>query len=249
MMNDDTLLLYHLNDGLTEAERTEVAAALAKDDVLRARLARLANDLDMLSPIEAPAPDDVMLRWQASLARAASSATPSSRPAPRGFNWGFGLAAFAAGTLAVMVGLRIAQPPTAVDGPLTPIDGRPTVAVNAADDGARFERSVRWYLADASQQLQGLRELPEPERGAVLDKVLAQNRLYVAAAERAEAPALARSLRALTPVIETLGDNAGDTTALDGGVSQLGFEMKVIQARLTLRAPDSQRAPSRTLLL
>lgn len=246
MMNDDTLLLYHLNDGLTDAERAEVAAALSEDEVLRARLARLAADLDALRPAEAPLPDDTLLRLQASLERAAATAATPAKPAPRRFGWGLGFAVFAASTLALLIGLRVMHPPVTDDTP-------PTIAsTTAGDDSARFERSVRWYLVDASQQLQGLPTLPEAEREAVLDKVLAQNRLYVAAAERAEAPALARSLRALTPVMETLGalgDSAGDTTALEGGIAQLGFEMKVIQARLVLRAPDSQRVPSRTMLL
>jgi hypothetical protein len=246
MMNDDTLLLYHLNDGLTNAERAEVEAALATDEVLRARLARLAADLDTLRPVEAGLPDDMLLRLKASLERAAASAAAPAKPVRRRFGWGLGFGVFAAGTLALLIGLRVLHPPVTDEAP-------PTIATNAAgDDSARFERSVRWYLVDASQQLAGLGALPQPERDAVLDKVLAQNRLYVAAAERAEAPALARSLRALTPVMETLGalgDSAGDATALEGGIAQLGFEMKVIQARLVLRAPDSQRVPSRTMLL
>lgn len=248
MMNDDTLLLYLLNDGLTDAERAEVAAALATDEVLRARLTRLAADLDTLRPAEPALPVDTLLRLQASLERAAAAASTQAKPAPRRFGWGLGFGfrvfvAMAASSLALLIGLRIMHPSVPGEVP-------PTIASNAvSDDDARFERSVRWYLVDASQQLQGLGALPQLERDAALDKVLAQNRLYVAAAERAEAPALARSLRALTPVMETLGDNAGDTSALEGGIAQLGFEMKVIQARLVLRAPDSQRVPSRTMLL
>ena len=52
----------------------------------------------------------------------------------------------------------------------------------------------------------------------------------VAAAERAGEPQLARVLRAFTPILESLANDDADAAA--SAVSQLGFELRVMQSRL-----------------
>ena len=45
-MNDDTLILYYYDDGLTDKEKADIAAALEADSELAARYAELCRDLD-----------------------------------------------------------------------------------------------------------------------------------------------------------------------------------------------------------
>ena len=47
-MNEEKLILYYYKDGLSEAERREIKAALASDDELRQRYESLSRDLDIL---------------------------------------------------------------------------------------------------------------------------------------------------------------------------------------------------------
>ena len=250
MITDDILLLYHLNDGLDASVREAVATTLARDVVLRERLARMAADLGELSettPVDVP--DDTQRRWRAALERAAA-ASPQvvvKPAAPRRTwfrNWPV-MGALASVSLAALIGLRTLMPATPT---LPAIENPPTVAT-ISDNNLRFERSVRLYLIEARRQVETLDELPPTEREEVLNLVLTHNRLYIAAAERAASPSVARSLRALNPVLETLEDEGIERSSLQGAIAQLGFEMKVIQARLAQRAPADERAGMRLLAL
>lgn len=250
MITDDILLLYHLNDGLDESVREAVATTLARDAVLRERLARIAADFDQLDALATEpvtVPDDTQRRWHAALERAAEaskSATVAAPPPRRSWlrNWP-ALGALAVGSLAALIGVRTLMP---VSTP--PVAPEPT-NVAISEDNIRFERSVRLYLTEARRQMETIPALPPAEREEVVNLVLTHNRLYIAAAERASSPAVARSLRALNPVLETLDPESADRKALEGGIAQVGFEMKVIQARLAQRAPANERAGNRLLAL
>lgn len=250
MITDDILLLYHLNDGLDESVREAVATTLARDAALRERLARIAADfeqIDALVATPAAVPDDTQRRWHAALERAAenSKAVPVMPPKPRRA-WFLGwpaLSAFAVGSLAVLIGVRSMMPASA------PPTVTETTHVAVSEDNLRFERSVRLYLTEARRQMEAIPALPPAEREEVVNLVLTHNRLYIAAAERASSPAVARSLRALNPVLENLEADGTDRRALEGGIAQVGFEMKVIQARLAQRAPAHERASNRLLAL
>jgi negative regulator of sigma E activity len=252
MITDDILVLYHLNDGLDASVREAVETTLARDPVLRERLARLAADISELSQIETIAvPDDTQRRWHAALERAAATtkqeAAKVTKPVvprrPWYRQWAT-IGTVAASSLVVLIGVRLLLPATP-----TAVATDPSTTAAASDGNVRFERSVRLYLAEARRQVETLAELPANEREEVLNLVLTHNRLYIAAAERAASPTVARSLRALNPVLETLEDEGMDRTALQGGIAQVGFEMKVIQARLAQRAPAPERAGSRLLAL
>jgi hypothetical protein len=253
MITDDILLLYHLNDGLDASVREAVETTLARDAVLRERLARLAADLGEVGAVTPVAvPDDTQRRWHAALERAAAAspqvvAKPASTRRAWFRNWPV-MGALATGSLAALLGVRMLMPtiPTTPTAPGA-TDG-PAVAA-LSEDNVRFERSVRLYLTEARRQVETLDGLPPTEREEVLNLVLTHNRLYIAAAERAASPTVARSLRALNPVLETLEDETLDRTALQGGIAQVGFEMKVIQARLAQRAPAAERNGMRVLAL
>lgn len=250
MITDDILLLYHLNDGLDASVREAVETTLARDAALRERLARIAADFDQLDALAATpvaVPDDTQRRWHAALERAAeaSKATPVAAPKPRRswFRSWPTLSAFAVGSLTVLIGVRTMMPVSA-----PPSAAEPTNIV-VSEDNLRFERSVRLYLSEARRQMEAIPALPPAEREEVVSLVLTHNRLYIAAAERASSPAVARSLRALNPVLETLEAEGTSRAALEGGIAQVGFEMKVIQARLAQRAPAHERAGARVLAL
>lgn len=258
MITDDILVLYHLNDGLDVSVREAVETTLRRDPVLRERLARIAADLDALGAVEpVPVPDDTQRRWHAALERAAAESKQDTlrQAAPaqavRGArawyrNWPL-LGTVAASSLAVLIGVRTLMPGTTPSAPPV-ITDTPAVAA-VSDDNVRFERAVRLYLTEARRQIETLAELPPTEREEVLNLVLTHNQLYIAAAERAASPTVARSLRALNPVLETLEGSDLDRTTLQGGIAQVGFEMKVIQARLAQRAPAHERAGTRLLAL
>jgi hypothetical protein len=244
MINDDTLLLYALDDGLTPTERDAVTQALASDAALMQRLQQLQADLAQLTPGDAPMPVDTAQRWHAALERAAAAASAPTPAPPRPWFRGF-VAWGVAGSLCTVVAAvlmnvpafrQILQPPA-------------QVMANTVDDPLRLLRSARWSLAEADQQLQRMRSMAPAERGRALDDVLQRHRLLLASAERAPtpAPALTRNLRALTPVMEGLAVQLEGSAELEAGIAQLGFEMKVIQARLAQQTGD--RLPTQDLTL
>ncbi len=217
-ISDDTLLLYHWQEDLNEAERTVVEQALHEDAALRARLAQLMSDLSRLAPTGIVLPEGAMARWGAALNRAASTPQRASRRSrwAWGRAWSFGLAGMA--TAALLFSLQPAPP------------------APAPSPGA--ERLARWQLDDTRRAVQALAGLDPARRGLALDALLAQHRSQVAAAERAGAPALARKLRALTPVLAGLRNDTDEAAAL----AQLGFEIQVIQAQLGPRGDAAWRA-------
>lgn len=253
MITDDILLMYHLNDGLDGAEREAITTLLADDATLRARLAAIALDLGELGELgittnKASMPDDTQRRWHAALERAAAAsrdATPQRDIGKASFLRGWKpLAVFAASTLVVLAGVRGWM--STQHSPLPPAEAPTAATTQVAAENIRFERSVRLYLGEARRQVEGLSELPAGERAEVVNLVLAHNRLYIAAAERASSPVVARSLRALNPVLESLDTSGSNPTALEGDIAQVEFEMKVIQARLAQRAPANERAGERS---
>ena len=86
--------------------------------------------------------------------------------------------------------------------------------------------------------------MPRPkQRARLIETIIAQNRIYALAAERAGEPQLARVLRAFSPVLDDLAHDRGDSSA---SIAQLGFELRVMQGRLSAGAAPSG-APSTTL--
>ena len=78
-------------------------------------------------------------------------------------------------------------------------------------------------------QVGNARATPE-ERAKIIDVIIGQNRLYALAADRAGEPQLARVLRAFNPILEDVANGRSESTAAD--LSQLSFELRVMQARL-----------------
>ncbi len=100
------------------------------------------------------------------------------------------------------------------------------------------------HLASTEQQLAGLDSATPEERARLIETIIAQNRIYALAAERAGEPQLARVLRAFAPVLEDLAHDRGDSSA---SIAQLSFELRVMQGRLSAGADTPSSTPSTTL--
>jgi len=233
MITDDELLLYYYRDGLEAAERTRIGAALSEQPALAQRLQNLVARLDAAAAIpEVPVPEQVQQRWQAALEQAARQESKSIARVPRpvrrfDFRW----AAAAAVAVVALVFYRY-QPADVTE---------PTNLVAETGDATAYERGLKVHLASTERQLAGLGSATPEERTRLIDTIIAQNRIYALAAERAAEPQLARVLRAFAPVLE--GMKQGDDTS--ASLAQLSFELRVMQGRLS--APAAAGSNTTTL--
>jgi hypothetical protein len=97
-------------------------------------------------------------------------------------------------------------------------------------EASAYERGLKWHLVSMEQGLASLDSAEPDERARLIETIIAQNRMYARAAERADEPQLARVLRAFTPILQTLGGDRGELFESD--IAQLNFELRVMQARL-----------------
>jgi len=234
MISDDDLLLYYYRDGLDAAERARIGAALAEQPELARRLHALVARLDAAAAMpEVPVPAQTQQRWQVALERAAGErrAEPVRRPTFAQPRWQAFAAAAAVAVIALVFGIQKPMTPKPVPTPETSA---------TASNASAYENGLKWHLASTERRLAALSEATPEERAQLIETIISQNRIYALAAERAGEPQLARVLRAFTPVLESVADGRGQTA---GSVAQLGFELRVMQARLKADAA----APSHTL--
>jgi hypothetical protein len=232
MISDDELILYHYRDGLDAAERARIGAALSEQPELARRLQNLVARLDSAAAMpEVPVPAAVQQRWQEALERAAQrddrladTRAPRAGRSFANFRWQAAAAAVAVITLILV----IPKKPTEVEPPV--------ITKSPADpgDASAYERGLKVHLASTEQQLAGLDSAKPEERARLIATIIAQNRIYALAAERAGEPQLARVLRAFGPVLEGL--EHGDSSA---SIAQLTFELRVMQGRLGAGAAAS----------
>jgi hypothetical protein len=223
-ITDDQLLLYHYRDGLNAAERARIATALIARPEIASRLQLLVAQLDIAAAIpEAPVPAQTLQRWRAALDRAATNeAALSSRM--RAPNIPRRLAVAAMSAMALAIALLLMKLPFE-----DRIDPSPAIAAN---EPSRCECGLRWHLVAAERQLAEVASTNGAERTAMIDAVIAQNRMYAIAAERAGDQRLAGALRSFTPILERLAQNAPDSNESVAEMAQLNFELRVMQARL-----------------
>ena len=241
MISDDELLLYYYRDGLDAADRARIGAALSEQPELARRMQALVARLDAAaaSP-EVPVPADVQQRWRAALERAAHVAEKPEARAPRrlfDFRWPVAAAAAFAIVALTLIVQSERQPPPAITAEVTsPVDSPATT------DAAAYQRGLKVHLASTERQLAELDNAKPEDRARLVEVIIAQNRIYALAAERAGEPQLARVLRAFSPVLENVA-KGNDASA---GVAQLSFELRVMQGRLSAGA-DSANPNSTTL--
>jgi hypothetical protein len=240
MITDDELLLYHYRDGLDAAERARIGAALSEQPALAQRLQALVSRLDAAAALpEVPVPELTQRRWQVALERAARQDDKGGvRVSLAGRRWAPRWPSMAAAATVAAVALFLVIPDLKDEPPAPAEKIAGTVAASA------YERGLKVHLASTEQQLAGLDSATPEERARLIETIIAQNRIYALAAERAGEPQLARVLRAFSPVLDDLAHDRGDSSA---SIAQLGFELRVMQGRLSAGADTPSNAPTTTL--
>jgi anti-sigma-K factor RskA len=229
-ISDAELLLYHYRDGLETAQRERIASALMAQPELACRLQTLVAQLDAAALIpELPVPPATLRRWHAALEhRATTTRAAPARLAGSTQRWRQpALAALAAATLVIAfrLGMYMAAERTA-----------PLIAANEA---SQCECGLKWHLASVEQQLGKVSATQGAQRSALIDAVVAQNRVYAIAAERGGDSRLAGALRSFTLILERLAKDDARNGLLAADVAQLNFELRVMQARLSAEAGSS----------
>ena len=234
-MNDEKLTLYYYDDGLDDAERREVKAALDADEGLRARYDDLCRDLDALKSAEtAAAPPDMVARFHDTIDRAAkleAQRTPEPKP-DRGFHflsfaWGGAVAAVLVAGIAI--GIYISG-----DEAAAPVD----VPVAATGSSGSFARGLKVHLAESNSDIAAMPIDTGAERTMLIRHIVQQNRLFEVAAEQNGSDDLARVLRAFEPVLVELARDDISPEQAEALRSQLMFELNVVLTKLSRDSSD-----------
>ena len=240
-MNDDTLILYFYNDGLSGSERQTVANALATDTTLAERYRAFCAELGAFGDPqpEAPPPDMVQ-RWHDTVDRAAGMEV-QLRPKPGVHSWSFllGVAVTAALALGIGIGYFIADDEIAT----------PVIEELVADDPAIIPDSSNPFLRGLQVHLRkserGLSEMPggvSTDRTMLIMNIIEQNRIFERAAERNDSASLARVLRAFELVLVQLA--ADDIAPKDAEAlrAKLLFELNVMLTKLAQQPSDEPQS-------
>ena len=241
MITDDELLLYHYRDGLDASERARIGAALSEQPELAQRLQALVSRLDVAAALpEVAVPELTQRRWQVALERAARQDDKGGvRVSLAGRRWGPRWPSMAAAATVAAVALFLVIPDLK-DEPPAP---ETTHTLAGTADASAYERGLKVHLESTERQLAGLDNATPEQRARLIETIIAQNRIYALAAERAGEPQLARVLRAFSPILQDLGQGRGDSSA---SIAQLNFELRVMQGRLSA-ADASPNTHSTTL--
>ena len=219
-MNDDTLILYYYNDGLSDQERRQVTAALEADRELASRYEALRRELDGLANDTVDVPSHVVQRMHDSVDRLArpvlvSTEKPRRSFSPFSFAWGAAVTA----ALAIGVGIGFSLKPTP-----------PDVMPSYSDP---FTRGMQVYLQDASAELATLPIAEADQRAQLIMHIVEQNRLFEQAAVHNDSQSLARVLRAFEPVLLQLATEDLAPEDAEALRAQLEFELNVMLTKLS----------------
>ena len=234
-MNDEKLTLYYYDDGLSDAERREVKAALDADAELRARYESLCRELDALKPAETgAAPADMVARFHDTIHRAAkldAQRTPE-RDQGRGFHflsfaWGGAVAAVLVAGIAI--GVYIAS-----DDVAAPVD----VPVATTTSSGSFARGLKVHLAESNNNIAAMPIDTAAERTLLIRHIVQQNRIFELAAEQNGSDNLARVLRAFEPILVELAREDLAPEDAEALRSQLMFELNVVLTKLSRDSSD-----------
>ena len=182
-----------------------------------------------------PPPKHLVEQWHNAIDEAAAlergrRTQATRRWHPASFLWG------AAVTAALAIGIGIGY--TLSDGNGIVPEG-PMIADVAPDSPiipAAFTRGLAVHLRDSHRQLTSLGD--DTDRTMLVLQIIEQNRLFESAAERNNAPKLARVLRAFEPILLQLA--ASDIAPEDAEAlrAQLAFELNVMLTKLANQSSE-----------
>jgi len=230
-MNDDTLTLYYYNDGLTNAERQQVANALATDPALASRYQSLCRELENIADPEAPAPPaDMVQRWHDGLDRAIGYES-QAKPQPAVHSWSFLLGAAVTAALAIGVGIGMFL---GGDEPASPMIEE-LITDNSIPDRSSSSPFIRGLQVHLRESEAGLATLPgdtSADRSLLIMNIIEQNRLFERAAEQNDSDKLARVLRAFELVLVQLASEDISDEDAEALRAKLLFELNVMLTKL-----------------
>ena len=240
-MNDDKLTLYYYNDGLTNAERQEVANALDSDAAVAERYRLLSEQLGRFAdPRVAPPPSDMVERWHEGLDRAIALET-RAQPTSGVHSWSFllGAAVTAALALGIGIGMFISG-----DEPAAPPVEELVAEENAesADISTAFLRGLQVHLRESEEGLAALNGEAAADRSMLIMNIIEQNRLFARAARQNEADHLARVLRAFELVLVQLAAEDISTEDAEALRAKLLFELNVMLTKLSRDSSDEPQS-------
>ena len=237
-MNEETLILYYYDDGLSESRRREVAAAIAKDPDVSRRYQLLCSGLDGLAEIDSvAAPTHLVARWHDSIDRAAEqeAATATGRTFHFGsFFWGATVTASLA--LGIAIGVYMSGDQSGAIDSGTAIA---TLDESAPGSSTALSRGLMVHFQESRDRLVDLSAATNGSRSALIMDIIHQNRLYQRAAMNGDSQDLARVLRALEPILLRLADeniSPEDAMLLQ---AQLAFELNIVLTKLSLNISNS----------
>ena len=193
------------------------------------------------------APAHLVQQWHATIDEAAAlergrATKPKPKPKQGWHPVSFLLGMAITAALAVGVGIGyLWDKPASIDqsrGPIVASENDDATGQPKAVPVA-LTRGLQYHLRESQQMLVSVNDNTDMTT-MVLD-IIAQNRLYEAAAENGNAPKLARVLRAFEPILLRL---AADDIAPEDAVAlreQLSFELKVMLTKLARESSDDSQ--------
>ena len=233
-MNDDILILYYYDDGLSDKEKSDIAAALASDKELAARYTELCRDLDGFAADEATAPSHVIQRMHDTIDRVARPVFVRTDEPRRSFNpfsflWGAAVTA----ALAIGIGIGVFFS--------TPGDEPVTTWGDSVTRSDPFTRGMQVYLQDTRDGLEVMPVDNPDERMQLILHIVDQNRLFEQAAVNNDSQDLARVLRAFEPILLQLAADDLTPERAEYLRAQLAFELNVMLTKLSHASSNEEQ--------
>lgn len=180
------------------------------------------------------APSHLVQQWHNAIDEAAAlerGRETDRKPAwhPSSFFWGMAITAALA--LGIAIGVFVTDETTNIAVPTVAANPPQSTAVPAA-----FTRGLQYHLRESKQQLSELNV--DSDHAMLVLQLIEQNRLFEHAADKNNAPNLARVLRAFEPILLRLA--ATDIAPEDAASlkAQLSFELNVMLTKLANESSD-----------
>lgn len=149
---------------------------------------------------------------------------------PGSFFWGVAVTA----ALAIGIGIGVMLSGDNGTSGTVPVVGG--VAPGTGVTPAAFTRGLAVHLRDSRRQLESIDD--EADRTMLVLQIIEQNRMFETAAERNNAPKLARVLRAFEPILLQLAANDIAPEDAEALRAQLAFELNVMLTKLASQPSD-----------